>query len=221
MTPDEFVSTCQAEYPGSPAEAYLNGRGHYLTDAFRAGWCQHGPWSMLNARVILPVYHPYHGELVAITGRAIPFEFAQLAFKALAEETHTQKYWNTSGFKKKRMIYGLPRPQRIDRPIAVVEGQLDVLALEYLGVPAYAVFGKNKISGWQAGLLRRISDRAIVWPDKDDYNKTSRAWISALKRWGIETRPGPYPNDAGADDPDKVCQRHADDVVAWFDEEAA
>lgn len=204
MTPDEFVVTCEACFPGSPADAYLQSRGHYASAKARLGWVgfEHPSWSELRNRVVMPVFHPYHGELCAITARAIADQ--------------TPKYWNTRGMPKLRLIYGLPRPRKLGQPVAIVEGQLDALALEHLGVPAYAVFGKNRISGWQIGLIRRITDHVILWPDLDVYGPVSESWAKSFKAYRIQTTLGPYANDPDAADPDSLCQRHADEVRTFY-----
>jgi DNA primase len=210
LTPEAFVERCQQEYRGSPAEAYVRARGCYDEQQFGyAGAWAPGQWA---ERLVLPLLHPYHAELVTVTGRTIDAADSR------------QKYYMAQGTKKQRVIYGRPRPQRLSGPVVVVEGQLDVWALEALGIPAYAVLGATSaananaprclITPWQAGLLRRITDTVIVWPDQDVFATTAPIWERDLQKSGLRVLRWSYP-DAGGD-PDTTAQRHGADLQAAY-----
>lgn len=199
MTPDEYVANCLAAYKGSQAEQYINSRGNYDTSLIGYG-IESNLFPPLYNRVIFPILHPWHGELVAISGRSI--------------DGTGKKYWMTHGFPKKRMLFGKPRPYKLPY-IVLVEGQLDVLALEYLNIPAYGVFGKSVLTHWQAGLLRRMTNTVVLWPDRDALDVAGESWKKFLTGLGFRVTMGFYLGEAG--DPDEMCQMYKENIEYWRD----
>jgi DNA primase len=110
--------------------------------------------SMLRDRLLFPIFDQY-GEFIAYQGRAIYPDMEP-------------KYW-FQPFDKSRVLYGLS----LNIPLivsagycAVVEGNIDVITLWQLGVPAVAYMG-SLMSETQALLLRRYTENVLVIQDND------------------------------------------------------
>jgi hypothetical protein len=153
--------------------AYLRSRG-FEADAV-ARWSL--SMSQDGSRLLIPVCG-YSGRPVAWSGRALRPDVEP-------------KYKNSPGFHKERWLYGLQHPCR-GVPV-LVEGQVDVWAVDAVGYSAYAVMG-SEISDWQCAHVRGMSDRCILYPDGDGL---ALRWAGALHRWGVWalTPQIPYPAD--------------------------
>lgn len=111
--------------------------------------------SKLRDRLLFPIFDQY-GEFIAYQGRAIYPDMQP-------------KYW-FQPFEKSQVLYGLSVniPLIIDAGYcAVVEGNIDVITLWQLGVPAVAYMG-SLMSEHQALLLRRYTENVLVIQDNDD-----------------------------------------------------
>lgn len=111
--------------------------------------------SKLRDRLLFPIFDAY-SEFVAYQGRAIYPDMEP-------------KYW-FQPFDKSRVLYGLS----LNIPLivssgycAVVEGNIDVITLWQLGVPAVAYMG-SLMSEYQALLLRRYTENVLVIQDNDE-----------------------------------------------------
>lgn len=117
--------------------------------------------SNLRDRLLFPIYDQY-GNFVAYQGRAIYPDMQP-------------KYW-FQPFEKSKVLYGLHTvlPMILDqRFCAIVEGNIDVITLWMLGVPAVAYMG-SMLSESQASILRRYTENVLVVPDND---KTGREML--------------------------------------------
>lgn len=185
--------------------AYLAGRNIYDLDIDQWGigyWDR--PGTMLENRVILPIYGFSRDTVVAVSGRVL--------------DDSRPKYWNTP-FTKARWLYGLWLCRQKTQTVVLVESQMDAIALHSLGICALATMGSS-LGGWQAALVRYFADRAIVWPHADKPEQ-GQAWVQTLREQGCRAvyAHNPYPEGAPADaDADWMVQnavgRLADTIIA-------
>ena len=157
----------------------------------------------LSGRVTIPVFQPYTGDLLSISGRA-----------AGAEEP---KYIHTS-YAKQRTLFS--QVGGFVGCVALVEGQIDCLQLTEAGVPAAAVIGSSDLSPWQIGLLKRWADTVIVWADKDGPGRqAAQRWSNRLKQSGFRVVIGPYVGEST--DPDLLARTEPEFVRQIYEAAAS
>jgi len=212
MEIEALAAACHSEL--WRAEPWLKSRGVSLEEATRwgMGFDHIGLSSKTAGRVTIPVWHPYSGFLVALTSRATRSDMEP-------------KWMHTSPFQCNRMLFGKVRRRRLPY-LALVEGPLDVVALERIGVHAVAAFGSGALTGWQVGLILRWTDFVIIYADDDGTPPDDRGrggsggaaarhhWTNRLTNAGVRIAIGPY--CGGARDPDELVQYDPDYVVEYI-----
>ncbi len=131
------------------AVRYLASRGYdprELGDVYGVGVCVRafGLYPAMSGRIFIPVF--YKGERVGWQGRWPADDW---------KKRNAQKYYNLTGFKKSRVLYGYDNAAPLPYVI-VTEGCSDVWSVGPGGV---ALLGKT-VSPWQKELLRH-------WANKD------------------------------------------------------
>lgn len=132
------------------------------------------PTSFLKDRLVFPVRNAY-GEVVAFQGRALLPKMKP-------------KYWHTSGDWKPYHLYGLyENAESIVRKgyVGLLESNFDILSAYDAGIPAVATMGVA-LSAHQCILLRRYTDRAVVFAQGDSAGETaSTRFVEQLSAYGI------------------------------------
>jgi len=195
----------RAQFPGSPAERYLIGRGLTAAtmDAWGLGFAPDGWDGLLKAlltkgsrdddlleagllsenergrrydrfrnRLMFPI-HDALGRLVGFAGRVL--------------DASLPKYLNTPEtalFKKGELLYGLDRARAAIREsgeVIVVEGYMDVLALQQTGfLNSVASLGANLTSEQADALARLDTQRVLLAFDADEAGQ--RAVLAGLEQ---------------------------------------
>jgi len=110
----------------------------------------------------------HEDKFVGWSGRAIP------GFTPSFGEDEPSKYYHAPGFKKEKYLYG---EQHIDfkNPTAIlVEGFMDVLNLDRLGLKnSLAILG-GSVSDYQIAKLKKWFKRVIIFPHNDDPDDRGR-----------------------------------------------
>lgn len=139
--PDEFVPVWDGKRYRLPA--YLASRGVTREKAreWGLGYCKRGKYGQ---RVVFPVRCPNGRSFVArdITGES------------------ELKYTGPRGAQHSRLVYGY-HTLVPGRPVVVVEGPMDVLAIDRHGFPVVGLFGKN-VSDEQVMLLHKAGVEDVV-----------------------------------------------------------
>lgn len=130
---------------------------------YGVGYFDTNPISKYMDRMVFPVRSIY-GEIVALQGRAM-FDH-EAKSRSLGKKI--PKYYHGE-FDKSEHVYGLFEAARaiVDKGyVVVVEGPFDIMALFEVGIPAVAFLG-TALSYEQALLIRRYTDKVILWLDQD------------------------------------------------------
>lgn len=130
---------------------------------FGVGYFDTNPSSKYMDRMVFPIRSIY-GEIVSFQGRAM---FDHEA-RSLQLGKKIPKYYH-GDYDKGDHVYGLFESARsiVDKGyVVIVEGPFDVMALFEAGIPAVAFLG-TALSQEQALLVRRYTDKAVLWLDQD------------------------------------------------------
>lgn len=165
--------------PDCPPEvAYLFDRGFrpQPLSRWRIGY------DPLSERITIPVSNA-DGSLVGVKGR-LPHDDRKPKYIAIGDRENKRPRYKFMPYEKSRVIFGLDRVRKSGRKVLVlVEGELDVIALWMLGIPAIST-GSAHLSDEQAILLRDYADEIIVFFD------TNTAGEQAT--WGYEDKDGDW-----------------------------
>lgn len=152
-------------------------------------------------RVMFPIIN-VRGDVIAFGGRVL--------------DDSKPKYVNTSDtlvYKKSRGIFGLNLAKNSgDGKLTLVEGYMDVIALNQAGFTnAVACLG-TAFTAAQANLLSRYADEIIICYDSDDAGKkaTERA-LTVLGGTGLKLR---VIRTAGGKDPDEIIRKYGKERFA-------
>ncbi len=153
-------------------------------------------YDVFRGRVMFPIIDLY--------GRTV-------GFGARALGTAQPKYLNTSDtpvFNKRMTVYGinLLKKQRDLRRIILVEGYMDVLALDQSSVPGAVATLGTSLTGEQARLMKRFAPEVWISYDGDEPGQqaTLRA-IEVFERESFPVRVIGYPDGL---DPDEFIRKH-------------
>jgi hypothetical protein len=165
------------EFPAVVSYLSSRGVGRYEIDRWQIGMCSDDRTPMYG-RITIPIMD-WCGNVLSVAGRAI----GELE----------PKYWHYS-FAKERVLFGLPHGRPAPH-VVLVEGAMDVILLDKLGLVSLGVMG-SEMSPQQAALLTRWTDTAVVYPDSDRIAEAAK-WVRVLEQTGIRAAmpPRPYPPD--------------------------
>lgn len=185
------------KYPsviGTPGERYLSDRG-LVSETMRVFGIRWGSKeSRMRGRVVIPMLDS-SGRLVAYVGRSIDPE-ADTGKKVRKEGDPSKILFGLYNLLKKRNETG-----RLC-VVYLVEGEIDALYLQQLGVPAVSVAGTSQLTPWQYRDLRKWVKKAVIAYDGDEAGfKAGRKEFHRLKKYvptGFLRLPwGMDPNDLG------------------------
>lgn len=153
---DQAVERAAAEFPGSPAEAWLRGRfgegAGYVAGRWRLGYAQ-GRLAIPLRALLGPGFHGF--ALARLDGAK------ERKYLLPAEGDH--------GFQKRAYLYGPPEPPAMGEAVILVEGYTDLWALDLAGVstPAFALLGTSLGEEAAAWLQRRGVREVYLMLDAD------------------------------------------------------
>ncbi len=159
-----------------PIIAYLFERG-FTADAL-ANW-QIG-YDDYSERFTIPVSN-LDGELVGVKGRAAD-ELTRPKYLILGDRELRRPHYGFMPYQKAQLVFGLDRVKTA-RTLVLVEGELDVIALWQLRIPAVCT-GSAHLSAEQGVLLRDHAEELILFFDSND------AGENAI--WGYEGKDGEW-----------------------------
>lgn len=120
---------------------------------------------VLSDRITIPV-RDENGKLVGFKGRAWRDD-QQPKYLTLGDTPRWQRYYFDT-YQKSRYVYGMSKLIGDADPAIIVEGELNVIAMDQkLQVLAFGVAG-SEFSAFQTDLIASRAERAIVFFDSDD-----------------------------------------------------
>lgn len=142
---------------------HLFDQGHAMSALMAAGVLATGAErgriaSRWRDRLMLPI--AWGGQLVGFAGRL------------MRDDPKAPKYLNSPAspwFQKRAMLYGFQQASETiahTRRIILVEGYMDVIALQRAGEPAVAVMG-DQVTSAQAAFLAHLDAEVVLWLDND------------------------------------------------------
>lgn len=161
--------------PSSPSILEQSYSKEYLIDAGLHR--DAGPF--FRERLMFPICDRF-GKVIAFTGRIID------------DKSKYPKYLNSaeySQFKKSKVWYAFHHAFeaiRKEQEVTIVEGQMDVLFMHYKGFKNTVGMSSSAISEYQAKMLSRYAQKAILIPDGDSPAKKIKAQIEQLISVGLE-----------------------------------
>jgi DNA primase len=161
-------------------------------------------------RVIFPIFS-VGGQVVGFGGRT------------LERDPQTPKYLNSQEsklFEKSKLLYGLHAAKNEIRRMEsalLVEGYMDVLALQQAGITNAVASCGTSLTRYQAKILRRYTSRVLFMYDADSAGqKSMMSGIDILLAENLTPFVIMLPND---DDPDSFVRREGREKFLRFAEE--
>ncbi|MDR1328721.1 MAG: DNA primase [Oscillospiraceae bacterium] len=182
--------------------AAMRARGYLDEELIAAGLAKRGKgggaYDYFHDRLIFPVID-VRGNVIGFSGRIL--------------SSAEPKYLNspdTIAFSKSRNLFALNLAKKSKAGMLILtEGNIDVVSLHGAGIDCAVASLGTSLTGEQARLMTRYTDKAVICYDNDAAGEkaTERA-IGILERTGINVRVLRLP---GAKDPDEYIQKHGAD----------
>jgi DNA primase len=154
-----------------------------------------------RARVMIPL-RDQHGNTVGFTGRILP-----------GADVQQGKYMNspeTPVYHKGRLVYGLDLAKRAikdQKCVIVMEGNLDVVASNKIGVQNIVASSGTALTQEQLELLKRYTDTVVFCFDRDAAGLTAaKKGVTIARSLGFDCRAISLPSDVK--DPDDLVQKN-------------
>lgn len=175
----------------------------------------HGVFDRFRGRVIFPL-HDHRGNVAGFAGRLMPGSKRELA-----------KYINTPEtllYHKSSLLYGLNVTRAVIKKAkhaVVVEGELDMISSWQVGVKNVVAIKGSALTGEQARLLQRFTDRVTLALDADVAgDMAARRGITIAEGQGLEVSIATLgdfkdPDDAARRDPKKYKKILNNPVGVW------
>lgn len=135
-----------------------------------------------SRRITIPVCDS-EGNLVGFKGRAWE-KHHRPKYLVMGDKPGRRERWGFPTYDKSLVVFGLHMWEQSEtQTLVLVEGEIDVMSLWVMGIPAVCV-GGSSLSEAQARLLRQYCDELILFFDHDDagHNFT----------WGIDKANGEH-----------------------------
>jgi DNA primase len=169
------------EHRDQPDVAYMLDRG--FTPATLEDWGIGFDYD--SQRITIPVCDA-DGNLVGFKGRAWRKK-AHPKYLVLGDKEGRKERYGFPTFDKSRVVFGLDRCAHSDsQTLVLVEGEIDVMSLEVMGVPAICC-GGSSMSAVQARLIRQYCDEIVLFFDSD---KAGRNAVYGVDKQDGEHKPG-------------------------------
>lgn len=141
-------------------------------------------YDAISQRFTIPVCNP-EGELVGFKGRAWR-KSARPKYLVIGDKGKRQRYGFPT-YDKSLVVFGLDRcADSRSQKLVLVEGELDVISLWIMGVPAICV-GGSSMSVEQAKLIREYCDEVVLFFDNDVAGKNA---LKGITKEDGEHKPG-------------------------------
>lgn len=158
-----------------------------------------------RARIMIPL-RDQHGKTVGFTGRQLP-----------GADSSMGKYVNspeTPIYHKSRLVYGLDLAKRAIKDkhgVIVMEGNLDVVASNKIGVQNVVASSGTALTQEQLELIKRYTDTVVFCFDRDAAGLTAaKKGVTIARSLGFDVRAISLPTDVK--DPDDLVQKNPN---AW------
>jgi DNA primase len=123
-------------------------------------------YDTLSKRLTIPVCNP-KGQLIGVKARRWrSSEIDSAKYKVLGDRPGTTGPYGFPRYEKSRVLFGLHVWLKASKQFVLVEGELDVIALYTIGIPAIST-GSSSMSEHQAKLIREYCDQVIIMYDWD------------------------------------------------------
>ncbi|MDR2421569.1 MAG: DNA primase [Oscillospiraceae bacterium] len=182
--------------------AAMKGKGYGEGELVDAGLARRGkngaPYDYFRDRLIFPVID-VRGGVIGFSGRALA--------------DGGPKYLNspdTRVFSKSRNLFALNLAKKSKAGMLILtEGNIDVVSLHGAGVDCAVASLGTSLTGEQARLMTRYTDKAVICYDNDEAGQkaTERA-IGILEKTGLNVR---VLRLGGAKDPDEYVRKYGGD----------
>jgi len=176
-----------AQQLSDPISSYLFTRGFTAEalDEWRIGFDPH------SQRYTIPVCN-INGDLIGVKGRTAVG--SKRKYLILGDRANRKPFYGFMPYEKTRVVFGLDRVKQAARKLVLVEGELDVVALWQVGIPAIST-GSAHISDLQAILIRDYADEVISFFDSNNAGETATwGWEDADGGWhpGVVEKLGSF-----------------------------
>jgi len=196
-----------APMDGAKTVQYLQAKGHSLKAIEDIGIAlakKEGTSDSNAGRLIFPLTNP-EGQVVGFSARKL-------------HEEQSPKYVNSPGtriFDKGKILYNYANAKntaRHDGYVYVLEGFMDVMALDKAGVPSAVALMGTSLTNEQISLLRKLNCEVRLCLDGDAPGQAGMMkMITQLNRSGIAFRLVSNPGDLR--DPDDILQESGPDAL--------
>lgn len=160
-----------------------------------------GVLDRFRARVMIPL-RDQHGNTVGFTGRQLPG--ADVAMGKYVNSPETPVY------HKGRLVYGLDLAKRAIKDkhgVIVMEGNLDVVASNKIGVQNVVASSGTALTLEQLELIKRYTDTVVFCFDRDAAGLTAaKKGVTIARTLGFDVRAISLPSDVK--DPDDLVQKN-------------
>lgn len=160
-----------------------------------------GVLDRFRARIMIPL-RDQHGNTVGFTGRQLP-----------GADSNMGKYVNspeTLIYHKGRLVYGLDLAKRAIKDkhgVIVMEGNLDVVASNKIGVQNVVASSGTALTQEQLELIKRYTDTVVFCFDRDAAGLTAaKKGVTIARSLGFDVRAISLPTDVK--DPDDLVQKN-------------
>lgn len=160
-----------------------------------------GVLDRFRARIMIPL-RDQHGNTVGFTGRQLP-----------GADSNMGKYVNspeTPIYHKGRLVYGLDLAKRAIKDkhgVIVMEGNLDVVASNKIGVQNVVASSGTALTQEQLELIKRYTDTVVFCFDRDAAGLTAaKKGVTIARSLGFDVRAISLPTDVK--DPDDLVQQN-------------
>jgi len=196
--PGRSLQRCEVTDRFSSADLVASG-------AFAEG--DRDPYHRFGERIVFPI-RDREGKVLGFGGRVF----------GARDDGKSAKYVNSAEgplFHKSRVLYGVHEARRDlarGTPAVMVEGYLDVIALDSVGITTAVAPCGTALTPSQANLLKRASKVATICFDGDDAGRTAaRRAVPMLLSAGLEVRLAELPD---GEDPDSLAHRAPEEAAA-------
>lgn len=160
-----------------------------------------GVLDRFRARVMIPL-RDQHGNTVGFTGRQLPGADSEMGKYVNSPETPI--------YHKGKLVYGLDLAKRAikDRHgVIVMEGNLDVVASNKIGVQNVVASSGTALTLEQLELIKRYTDTVVFCFDRDAAGLTAaKKGVTIARSLGFDCRAISLPTDVK--DPDDLVQKN-------------